>query len=1074
MKHYSNSTQSSAKLKPAYRLTFCKALCTALALGLSFPLSASAEEVSSASSTSAQQSNNTVVGVVLDSKTNEPIIGANVLIKGTSTGVATDLDGKFQIRANANDVLVISFLGYTPKEIKVGNQKVISVTLAEDAQMLEQVVVTAFGTGQKKETVTGSIQTVRPSDLKVPAANLSTAFAGRLAGVVAYQRSGAPGENAANFYIRGVSTMSGTTNPLIIIDGIEASSADLNALDPEVIEGFSVLKDATASAMYGTRGANGVLIIKTKSGADLDKPIIGVRVENYVNTPIKIPKLANAETYMRMYNEAVTNQGTGAVLYSEERIRNTVNRVNPYVYPNVDWYDELFRDWTWNQRANMNIRGGTSKVTYFLNLNVGHETGMLKNRSKDFFSFNNNISYMKYAFQSNVDYKVSNTAKLSLQLNTQLNDMHGPITASDGSGGINEIFSSIMNTNSVDFPIYFPQDKDRWVHWGSKKGGASNFPNPMAVATSGYKDQFESTVIANLNYEQKLDFITQGLGFKALLSFKNWTRSNKYRHQGHNVYELASYNVDTDGNYTIVDQPIGGGNPTRPVLGTTGGNAGDRRYYIQAYVDYNRSFGNHNVSAMALYNQDEYNTNTPGTNLIASLPKRRMGYAFRASYDYANRYMIEVNAGYNGSENFAKGKRFGFFPSIAGGWNISQEPFFEKYKKVVSNLKLRASYGLVGNDQIGNTRFVYMAIVNLANSAAYRTGYDGVTEEHKGPTFTRLQNNNITWEVGKKLNVGLDLQLFNDFNLTIDAFQEIRSDIFQQKQSIPNFFGTANTAIFGNYAKVKNYGFDMSLDYGKQINKDLSIQMKGTFTLARNRVLEYDEAADLRPGMRQVGKTLNAIMGYVADGLYIDQADIANSAKSTIGNIAIAPGDIKYVDQPDAYGNYDGQIDANDRVQLGYPTVPEIVYGFGPSIGYKNWDFSFFFQGQARVSLMMSGFSPFGTTQSRRNVLQWIADDYWSPDNQNPNARFPRLTEQENNHNMAASSHWLRSAAFLKLKTVEVGYNFKKANARVYLSANNLVTFSPFKLWDPEMGGGAGMSYPLQRTFNLGVQVTFK
>lgn len=1016
---------------------------------------------------STQQARKTkLVGVVTESGTGEPIPGASVKIKDTTLGTTTDLDGKFEIAVAPSDVLVISFIGYATKEIKVGNQKVLSVTLSDDAKQLEEVVVTAFGTGQKKETVTGSIQSVRPADLKVPSANLSTAFAGRLSGVISYQRSGEPGNNGADFFIRGVATMNGAT-PLIVLDGVEISKADLNALDPEVIESFSVLKDATASAMYGTRGANGVLIIKTKSGSDLEKPIIGVRVEAYVNTPIKRPKIANAETFMRMYNEAVTNQGTGDVLYSDEKIYATMNNLNPYAFPNVDWYKEIFKSATFNQKANFNVRGGTSKITYFMNVNVNHETGMLKDRSSDFFSYKNNIDYMKYAFQNNVDFHMSKTSTLSLHLNVQLNNMHGPLTTSEG-GGIDRIFESIMGTNPVDFPVMFPKGEDEWYHWGGILAGNYNPLNPVAYASAGYKDTFESTVVANIDWDQKLDFITKGLSFKALVSFKNWTENRKYRLQGFNTYQLSDYSKNADGTYEYTHLPIG--DPTNHTLDSFFGTSGDRRFYIQGYLNYDRTFGKHHASGMLLYNQDEYNSNV-NYDLLGSLPKRRMGLAVRAAYDYANRYLVEFNAGYNGSENFAKGHRFGFFPSVSLGWNISEEKFWSPIKNIVSNFKLRGSYGLVGNDQVPYTRFLYMAIVNMYQSPSYQTGYGNNTESHSGPTFDRFENKNMTWEVGHKLNVGADIQLFNSLNLTVDAFREVRSDILAQKNSIPNYLGSANTVIYGNFSKVKNWGVDLAVDYGKQFNKDLSVQFKGTFTFARNKVLEADEAANIRPALSAVGKPINTIWGYVANGLFIDQADIENNPNSTLANITVAPGDVKYVDQPDKDGNYDGKIDSNDRVPIGHPTIPEIIYGFGPSVTWKNWDFSLFFQGQANVSLMMSDFEPFGT-QSKRNVLQWIADDYWSKDNQNPNARYPRLTKYNNQNNMQSSTYWLRSAAFLKLKTAEIGYSFKWA--RVYLSGSNLLTFSPFDLWDPEMGGGKGMSYPTQRTINLGVQFTFK
>lgn len=1023
----------------------------------------------SASPMEQQQKSSKIIGIITDSKSGEPIIGATVQIKGLNLGVITDVDGKFEIAASPKNELIVSYIGYVTKEIKIGNQKLLSITLAEDAQQLEEVVVTAFGTGQKKESITGSIQSVRPSELVVPSSNLSTSFAGRLAGVVAYQRSGEPGNNGASFFIRGIATFNGKT-PLIVMDGVEISQGDLNAIDPEIIESFSVLKDASASAMYGSRGANGVMIIRSKTGSDLEKPIIGFRLEANVTMPLQTPKFVDGAKYMELFNEAVTNQGTGDVLYTQDQMNGTRNNLNPLIYPNVDWYNEIFKGSAYNQKANFNIRGGTQKITYFMNLNVNHETGMLKNRSQDFYSFKNNIDIIRYAFQNNIDFHLSKSSTISLRLNAQINDNHGP------KYSVNDTFGAIMTTNPVNFPIMFPQSSEEsWYRWGSLTGGnAALTLNPLAMTTNGYYDSFESTVVANIDYTQKLDFITEGLAFKTMFSFKNWSKSGTYRNIGSNYYYLAGYGNNPDGSYNYDVKPIG--EPSRQSLRTSTSTSGDRRMYFQAYLDYNRSFGDHNVSGMALFNEDEYNVNNAGADtslqqLINSLPKRKIGFAARFTYDYARRYMLEFNAGYNGSENFAKGNRFGFFPSISAGWNISEENFWTPIKDVVSNFKIRGSYGLVGNDQVTDTRFLYLAMINLTGGGSYETGYGSNYEGHAGPQYIRFQNNNISWEVGHKLNVGADIQLFNALNLTVDGFKEIRSDIFQQKQSIPGYLGTTGTTIFGNFAKVKNWGFDVSANYNKRFGKDWTVQFQGTFTFARNVVLEYDEAPGLRNAKSRVGKNINQMWGYISDGLYLDAADVANNPSSTLGNIAIAPGDIKYVDQPDANGKYDGKITTDDEVPLGNPTVPEIVYGFGPSISWKKWDFSFFFQGQAKVSLMMSGFQPFGT-QLNRNVLQWIADDYWSADNQNANAAHPRLTKFDNNHNMRNSDYWLRNGAFLRLKNAEIGYSFKFA--RIYFNGSNLVSFAPFKHWDPELGNGKGLSYPLQRTFNIGIQLTFK
>lgn len=656
-----------------------------------------------------------------------------------------------------------------------------------------------------------------------------------------------------------------------------------------------------------------------------------------------------------------------------------------------------------------------------------------------------------------------------MHLNVSLKDNHSP------ANSIGNIYNSFLSNNPVDAPVYYPNNdihgETNWVKWGAYTGGnAAGATNPVELLTNGYSDQFTSTVNANLDFDQKLDMITEGLHFKALFSFKNWTSSTTTRSQSTwNKYYVSSQELLPDGSYTYSISPYS--TPQNSVLNTAFSHAGDRRMYFQAYLDYNRAFGNHNVGGMLLFNMDSYNTNI-NSDLLNSLPKHKIGYAFRASYDYAHRYMIEFNAGYNGSENFAEGHRFGFFPSVAIGWNLSAEKFWKPLEDVISNLKLRASYGLVGNDQMNAARFIYLSDINLTGTSGFQTGYGNTTQNLSGPSYLRFQNNDLTWEVGKKLNVGLEMQLFRALNITVDAFHERRENIFQQRTSVPLYWGTASTAIYGNFATVENKGVDIAMDYGQQITKDFSLQFKGTFTFARNKIVEYDEPVGTRHANSRIGHSVYQIYGLKSDGLFVDADDIANSPVSTIGNIAIAPGDIKYIDQPDNEGNYDNQITADDMVALGYPTVPEIVYGFGPTMTYKKWDFSFFFQGAARTSFIInaSSFAPFGT-QYHRNVMQFIADDYWSAENPNPRAAYPRLTRDANNYNNYSSDYWLRNGAFLKLKNFEIGYSFKKC--RVYVSGENLLTFSPFKEWDPEMGANGAVTYPNQRTFCIGVQMTF-
>lgn len=1012
---------------------------------------------------SVSQKKRLLQGLVKDEQGN-PIIGASIQLKNTGTGVITDLDGLFQIQVtDKNSVIVISYIGYVTQEISVGDRSSITVQLKEDTKSLEEVVVTAFGATQKKETMVGSIQQVRPAELKVPSSSLSTSFAGRMAGVIAIQRSGQPGADGADFWIRGKSTFGDATGVLIVLDGVEISSSDLNALDPEVIESFSILKDATATAMYGTRGANGVMIVTTKSGQDLLKPIINFRLETSMSQLTSVPEMVGGVDYMKLYNEALTTRGITTGLYDDTKIRATEQGLNPLVYPNVDWYNEMFNKNAFAQRFNFNIRGGKKAVTYFMSASVKHDAGNLKSLSKDYFSYNNNINVMRYDFVNNLSIKATNTTKISLGLNVSLRDWKGP------SAGVDGIFSMSREASPVDFPIVYParNDKEIYTLWGGMSGGIYNngYRNPVAEYVVGYKKQFASTVNANIRLDQDLKMVTKGLKLHVLASFKNWSKTETTRKAGYNQFEIDQYNEAT-GEYTLSRV----GNEQKTALNTEGAATGDRRIFIQAYLDYKRKFGVHDVNAMLLYNQDQLDNNKPD-NLLSSLPRRKQGIAARLSYAYDDRYLAEVNFGYNGSENFAKNNRFGFFPSIALGYNISQEKFWEPISNVISHFKLRGSYGLVGNDGI-NERYAYLEDIVLSSDKwKYTTGVNQ-NVNLQGPVWNRYYNPNLTWEVGKKLNVGFDMQLFHQVNLNFDVFKEIRSKIYMQKvNTLPDFIGTGETKIYENSGKMKNVGFDIALDYNKQITKDFFLSFKGTLTYAHNTILERDEPPfQLYPNLSSVGYSRGQHLVYVADGLFRDQADVDSHAEQTLGYIP-QPGDIKYVDQPDANGNCDGIINTNDRVYMGYPEDPEIVYGFGPSMKYKNWDFSFFFQGAARTSILMSGFHPFGKNATR-GVMKFIADDYWSESNPNPNAAYPRLTRDTNANNTVNSSYWLRNGAFLKLKNAEIGYTFKMF--RAYLNGSNLLTFSPFKHWDPEMGGGSGMKYPTQRVFNIGIRFTFK
>lgn len=1022
-----------------------------------------------------------ITGTVRDTE-GERLAGVTIMVKGTTNGTVTDAHGEYRIHvADEKAELLFSFLGFEQQTVIVDRRTEINVTMRQDAHQVDDIVVVGYGT-QKKASVVGSMASINVDKLRVPSSNLSAAFAGQLAGVIAVQRSGEPGADGADFWIRGISTFSGMTSPLIVIDGVKASSGDLNALDPEMIESFSILKDATATALYGSRGANGVMIVTTKSGRDLDKPIINVRVEGSYTMPSKVPKFADGPRFMEMYNEALyarTAEGAGTPvgLYSREKIDATRLGLDPYIFPNVDWYDEMFRKGSTSQNVNVSIRGGGRKMDYFSSASFHNDDGMLKN--SDVFSYKNNLSVQRYVLQNNINVYITPTTRLTAKVNAQLRDYHGSHMTAQS------VFGMVMDANPVDFPIMFPDDSEYdYVRWGGKTGGNyGSHRNPYAEMVRGYQDNFSSTVLGNIELKQDFGFLTEGLTASAMFSFKNWSSTTTTRSGGYNQFQVTDYTWNPE-RTAITDYNLAMSKIEQdPTLAFASDSGGDRQIYIQAMINYDRTFGEkHNVTGMLVYNQEEYSVNKPA-DFISSLPQRKQGIAGRLTYAYDYKYLFEANFGYNGSENFAKGHRFGFFPSIGVGYVVSREKFFEPISHVVSNLKLRASWGLVGNDQVGaGQRFVYLSNVVLQDTnLGYVTGREQ-NYDRWGPNYKRFANPNIQWEVGEKWNAGLDLGLFKgSLNISADFFKEKRRNIFLERQNVPDVLGFSptsqwlnmKTVVYGNLGVVDNRGFDLSVDYFKAFSKDFTISFKGTFTFAKNKVLDFDEPEYQKyPNLSIVGHPIGAHLVYEADRLFIDQAEIdASPSQTALGGLQVRPGDIKYKDIPDVDGNVDGMINASDRVYSKYSDTPQIVYGFGPTIKYKKWDFSFFFQGAARVQLRMYGIHPFGTDISR-NVLEYIADDYWS-EGATPNiyARYPRLSKEANPNNTATSTYWLRNGAFLKLKNVELGFNHKMM--RIYLRATNLFAISDFKYWDPEQGSGNGLGYPTQRVVSLGLQFSF-
>lgn len=1049
--------------KVAYR---CRRLyCTALITLMTLPaMSVYAESVTATTfvaheATQQKKKTMKVTGVVTD-QNGDPIIGVTVLVKESSNGVITDLDGRYSIQLEEGSILQFSYIGYVAQQRKVeGNT--VNVRLVEDAKVLDDVVVVGFGR-QKKASVVGAISSIKPEAFKLPTSSLSASLAGRMSGVIAVQRSGEPGSDGADFWIRGVGTNGANAKPLILLDGVEVSAGDLNSVQPDDIESFSILKDASATALYGVRGANGVMIVTTKIGNTNEKVSVKGRVENSWSMPSYTLDMVNGPTYMNMYNEALYNDDPNSTpLYSQDKIDGTLQGLNKYIYPNVDWRKEIFKDVTMNQRANVNVSGGSKLAQYYISAGVYKDKGLFKKISQG--SFNNNIDVTRYNFQVNVNANVSKTTKVGLKLSTVIDDKNGPmVSATDTYANI------IQKTNPVNFPIMFPAGtgplgNETNVLYGNMDFGGATYTNPYADIAKGYSTTFASTVVSTFDLKQDLSMLLEGLSVRGLFSYKNWNTATTTRTTTPFYYQMTNYD-HTDMSYDLKK------------LGTTGSdyltfgksNGGDRTIYWEAAVDYNHTFGEkHAVTGMLLYNQRQYNPAFPGS-LFDAVPNRTTGLAGRFTYGYDNRYYAEFNFGYNGTENFATDRQFGFFPSIALGYNISNETFFEPLKKIVSDLKIRGSYGLVGNDKVEGARFPYMTEVTLGNGPTYNYG-ENMGTHYTGLSFSRIGNQDAKWEVGYKANVGIDLELFDALNLTVDYFNERRTGIFKRPATLPSTLGFGGIIPYYNLGEVKNSGIDASFTYNKSVNKDLTISLMGNFVYAHNEIVKDEYPIQIYPNLSRIGSSVNSIYGLTALGLFGSADEIQNSPLQQYGG-GPKVGDIKY---QDITNEIDGSnmISPNDIHLIGSPTVPEVVYGFGGTLRYKQFDLGLFFQGVARTSFILSAgqMAPFGRWNA--NVAQWIADDYWSEANPNTAANYPRLSALGSENNNQNSTYWLRDGSFLKLKNAELGYSTK--HFRVYVNGTNLLTFSKFKLWDPEMGGNGYKQYPTQRVFNIGLQFNF-
>jgi TonB-linked SusC/RagA family outer membrane protein len=1011
--------------------------------------------------TSAQAS--LVKGQVVDKEGN-PLPGVSVLQLGSTNGTITSIDGKYAIsNLNENDSLRFSYVGFNNQVIKVGRQTIINVVLLESASALEEVQVVAFQT-QKKNSVIGSINTVNPTELKIAPTNLTNALAGKIAGVISYQRSGEPGQDNAEFFIRGVTSFGYANSPLILIDGLEVTTTDLARMEPDNIASFSIMKDATATALYGARGANGVILVTTKTGKK-GKANISVRIENSITSPTMTNDFLGGVEYMELYNKALRTRDPEALLYySKDKIEGTRNGLNPQIYPNVDWYSELFRSTVQNQKANMSVSGGGEVAQYYLSVSYTDEKELLKVDKMN--NFNNNIDIKRYNLRANIDVNLTKSTKAMVKFYSLIDRYNGP------QNDAGSIFSMVMQANPVNFPKYYDKDEStqfvNHVLFGNKGNGG--YPNPYAEMVRGYKDRFSSTTTAQFQMEQDLSMITKGLKLRGMASLNSYSLSEVAR--GFTPFYYGLKEVDGESGVIHSVEQISEG--TEYLTTGTSYKTANNSFYFEGVAQYNRVFGDkHDVGGLLVGYARELLTDA-SSDVYSSLPFRNMGISGRTTYAYDERYFVELNFGYNGSEKFSKQNRYGFFPSAGLGWVVSNEKFFSRtLKDIVSNLKFKATYGLVGNDAISSNRFYYLSSVNLNDGGKGHVWGEDFGNSYNGYNINSYANPAVTWEVAEKTNLGLELGLFDDMNIQIDYFTENRTNIYMWRDYIPATMGLT-APIASNIGKAESHGIDGSADYKVSINKDLWITSRVNFTYATNKIIENGEPQYPYPYMSNIGQPMNQPRGLVAERLFVDDLDVLNSPVQYNQIGSYMAGDIKYVDV-----NGDGKIDDSDMVPIGFPTVPEIVYGFGASLGYKDIDFSFFFQGSGRSSFFIdpTSISPF---VRERNALQIIADNHWSDENPDPNAFWPRMSVNAVANNEKASTWWLRDGSFLRLKSVELGYSLpqkllEKINvekARFYASGTNLLVFSKFKLWDPEMGG-RGLGYPPQRIINVGLNFNF-
>ncbi|MBT1688587.1 SusC/RagA family TonB-linked outer membrane protein [Dawidia soli] len=990
----------------------------------------------------------TITGTVTDEE-GMGLPGVSVTIKGTLIGTVTDADGRYSLAgADKGNILVFSFIGYKTEELSVGDQASVDLKMTTDVAALNEVVIVGYGT-QKEYTSAGAISSVNvQKQLQYGTTrSMSNNLAGQVAGIIGVQRSGEPGYDDSNFWIRGISTFAGSRTPLVLVDGVERS---LNTIDPAEIESVSVLKDASASAVYGVRGANGVVLINTKRG-DVGKPSIVLRYEQGVTSPVKLPKFIGAADYMELMNEISQDQGQ-LPNYSEDRINNTRNKVDPDLYPDVNWLDAITKENASNSRINLTASGGTNFLRYAITGSHYAESGIVARDPNQ--EWDSSMKLKRYNIRSNVDLDVTPTTLLRVNIGGYLQETNRPPQSMDF------LFDQAFQTAPHVHPTQYSSGEIPRVN--------ADRTNPWSVATqTGYERGNTSKIESLFSVQQAMDAIVPGLSGRVLFSFDRYTANSVVRKKDPDYYKPTT-GRDENGELMLDIDRFG-----QVFLNSeTKAEFGDKSVYIEGSLNYSHNIGNHYLDGLLLYNQRNYDNGD-------RLPFRFQGMAARASYSFKRKYIAEANFGYNGSENLSKNNRFGFFPSMALGWVATEEEFMSAIKDVVSRLKIRASLGQVGNDRF--IRYAYISTIGETDD--YRWGVNN--DFHRAGRQEGIKGvSNLTWETVTKANLGVELGFWNSVLLQVDFFKEERKDIFMQRQTIPSSAGFVEKPN-ANYGKVKNHGVDLSLSADKQLTSDWFISGQGTFTYAKNEIVEQDEAPAVIGTYRsRTGKSVDQNFGYVAERLYTnaDFADIENGVLvSTLPRAELGPvrpGDIKYADL-----NGDGAITNIDQTTLTGTVDPQIVYGFGLNARYKNIDFGFFFQGNARTYRVLGGdfFLPGSGGGAAGNVYETVLTDRWTVDNPNPSAFWPRASFQSAGNNNRPSTWWLRDMSMLRLKHVEIGISLPREfaekarakSARIFISGNNLLTFSKFDLWDPEINTGNGFRYPIMKSFSAGINLEF-